>query len=80
MSFVENRTDRLTHYMFRYPAKFHPPVVRALIHGYTEMDRNAQSWRGVLMDAPHWELVQAGVSSLSEHPIVVQGFAELLAA
>jgi len=27
---------RLTHYLFRYPAKFHPPVVRALINRYTE--------------------------------------------
>lgn len=28
--------DRLTHYLFRYPAKFHPPVVRALLDAYTE--------------------------------------------
>jgi hypothetical protein len=27
--------DRLTHYLFRYPAKFHPPVVRQLIADYT---------------------------------------------
>jgi hypothetical protein len=26
---------RLTHYLFRYPAKFHPPVVRSLIEEYT---------------------------------------------
>ena len=26
---------RLTHYLFRYPAKFHPPVVRSLIAKYT---------------------------------------------
>lgn len=26
---------RLTHYLFRYPAKFHPPVVRALLDTYT---------------------------------------------
>lgn len=26
---------RLTHYLFRYPAKFHPPVVAALIQGFT---------------------------------------------
>jgi hypothetical protein len=25
----------LTHYLFRYPAKFHPPVVRALLDTYT---------------------------------------------
>jgi 16S rRNA G966 N2-methylase RsmD len=29
-------TDRLTHYLFRYPAKFHPPVVRALIERYSD--------------------------------------------
>ena len=57
-----------------------PDERSALSLVWAVMDRNAQSWRGVLMDAPHWELVQAGVSSLSEHPIVVQGFAELLAA
>lgn len=28
--------ERLTHYQFRYPAKFHPPVVRALLERYTE--------------------------------------------
>ena len=26
---------RLTHYMFRFPAKFHPPVVHSLIREYT---------------------------------------------
>ena len=28
---------RLTHYLFRYPAKFHPPVARALVERYTEL-------------------------------------------
>jgi hypothetical protein len=28
--------QRLTHYLFRYPAKFHPPVVAALLARYTE--------------------------------------------
>ena len=27
---------RLTHYLFRYPAKFHPPVVHSLIRAYTD--------------------------------------------
>lgn len=27
--------DRVNHYLFRYPAKFHPPVVRALLQEYT---------------------------------------------
>lgn len=27
--------DRLTHYLFRYPAKFHPPVVRTLLEMFT---------------------------------------------
>jgi len=27
---------RLTHYLFRFPAKFHPPVARALVNGYTK--------------------------------------------
>lgn len=29
------KADRLNHNVFRYPAKFHPPVARALIEGYT---------------------------------------------
>lgn len=29
-------TGRLTHHLFRFPAKFHPPVVRQLIQDYTE--------------------------------------------
>src|SRR5262249_55559426 len=28
--------DQLTHYLFRYPAKFHPPVARALLERYSE--------------------------------------------
>jgi hypothetical protein len=28
--------QKLTHYLFRYPAKFHPPVVAALLTRYTE--------------------------------------------
>lgn len=27
--------DRVSHYLFRYPAKFHPPVVRTLVEQYT---------------------------------------------
>jgi tRNA G10 N-methylase Trm11 len=27
--------DKLTHYLFRYPAKFHPPLVRKLIEQYS---------------------------------------------
>lgn len=27
---------RVSHYLFRYPAKFHPPVVRALLEEYTD--------------------------------------------
>jgi SAM-dependent methyltransferase len=29
------RDSRYTHYLFRYPAKFHPPVIRRLIDNYT---------------------------------------------
>jgi hypothetical protein len=32
---VTTHVDRLTHYLFRYPAKFHPPVIRALLERYT---------------------------------------------
>jgi len=32
---LRTRFDRLTHYVFRYPAKFHPPVVQALLRAYT---------------------------------------------
>jgi adenine-specific DNA methylase len=36
LEFSQERGERLTHYLFRYPAKFHPPVVRALIERYSE--------------------------------------------
>jgi 16S rRNA G966 N2-methylase RsmD len=39
LEYGEFSGDRLTHYLFRYPAKFHPPVVRALISTYTAMDQ-----------------------------------------
>ena len=32
---VDPERARLTHYLFRYPAKFHPPVVAALFHRFT---------------------------------------------
>ncbi|MFJ8489430.1 TRM11 family SAM-dependent methyltransferase [Streptomyces sp. NPDC094038] len=32
---VPKRELKLTHHIFRYPAKFHPPVVRALLEKYT---------------------------------------------
>jgi len=44
------------------------------------MDQDAKKWRGVIMDAPHRELVGSAVRSLSDQPIVVKGFEELLAA
>lgn len=31
----ESEFAKLTHYLFRYPAKFHPPVVRKLIEDYS---------------------------------------------
>jgi hypothetical protein len=31
-----NNTGRLTHYLFRFPAKFHPPVARALLAEYAD--------------------------------------------
>src|SRR5437667_9224699 len=33
---IDIERDRLTHYLFRYPAKFHPPVVRHLIERFTD--------------------------------------------
>jgi tRNA G10 N-methylase Trm11 len=36
LEFSHVRGERLTHYLFRYPAKFHPPVARALIERYSE--------------------------------------------
>lgn len=33
---LPERSSNLTHYLFRFPAKFHPPVVRALIERFTE--------------------------------------------
>jgi tRNA G10 N-methylase Trm11 len=35
MLFPASNGERLSHYLFRYPAKFHPPVVRHLIQQYT---------------------------------------------
>ncbi len=35
LRFEPATTDKLTHYLFRYPAKFHPPVVRHLLEEYT---------------------------------------------
>jgi SAM-dependent methyltransferase len=36
LSFAKyRRGDRFTHYLFRFPAKFHPPAVRYLIDQYT---------------------------------------------
>lgn len=32
------RTERLTHYLFRFPAKFHPPVAKELLRRYTKSD------------------------------------------
>ncbi len=34
-NFEQCATERLTHYLFRYPAKFHPPVARALIEQFS---------------------------------------------
>ena len=44
------------------------------------MDQDAKKWRGVIMDAPHRELVRSAVRSSSVQPILVKGFEELLAA
>ena len=35
LDFSDIDAPRLTHYLFRFPAKFHPPVVHALIRNYT---------------------------------------------
>ena len=35
LNFAGVDAPRLTHYLFRFPAKFHPPVVHALIRAYT---------------------------------------------
>jgi hypothetical protein len=33
---IEGASARLTHRLFRFPAKFHPPVIRTLIEKYTD--------------------------------------------
>lgn len=49
---------QLTHYLFRYPAKFHPPVIRTLLEQYTnEGDRILDPFCG-----SGTLLVEAGVS------------------
>ena len=35
LDYAQVDTERLTHYLFRYPAKFHPPVVHSLLRSYT---------------------------------------------
>src|SRR5262245_49247314 len=38
LNFRRYRSDRrLVHYLFRYPAKFHPPVARCLIERYSDV-------------------------------------------
>ena len=38
LHFSRSRSDvRFTHYLFRFPAKFHPPVVRLLLNRYTKL-------------------------------------------
>ena len=36
LNFDQVSPEKLTHYIFRYPAKFHPPVVRTLIKQYSK--------------------------------------------
>ena len=39
LRFNQSTPDRLSHYLFRYPAKFHPPIARKLVEQYsTEKD------------------------------------------
>ncbi|MFH1498059.1 MAG: IS256 family transposase [Verrucomicrobiota bacterium] len=47
---------------------------------WSVLDQDAAKWRGIIMDAPHWELIQGAIRSLAEDPIIVIGFEELLAA
>ena len=35
LDFADVAAPRLTHYLFRFPAKFHPPVVHSLLRSYT---------------------------------------------
>ena len=57
-----------------------PTEMSALSLIWSVMDHEAKRWRGIVMDAPHWQLVQGAVASLSQEPIVVRGFEELLVA
>ena len=38
LSFDDVAAPRLTHYLFRFPAKFHPPVAHKLLRQYTDVD------------------------------------------
>jgi transposase-like protein len=57
-----------------------PTEMSALSLTWSVMDQDAGKWRGMVMDEAHLELVEVGVRSLSENPIIVTGFEELLAA
>ena len=36
LAYDHSAFDRLTHYVFKYPAKFHPPIVKELVRRYTD--------------------------------------------
>ena len=57
-----------------------PTEMSALSLIWSVMDRDSRKWRGIVMEEAYWKLVEVGVRSLSEDPIVVRGFEELLAA
>jgi len=57
-----------------------PTEMSALSLIWSVMEKDAAKWRGALMDGPHWELIHLAVASLSQEPIVVRGFEDLLAA
>ena len=36
LSLTQAKFERLTHYLFRYSAKFHPPIARTLVERYSQ--------------------------------------------
>jgi transposase-like protein len=57
-----------------------PTEMAALSLVWTVMEQQAAKWRGLKIHSEHRRLLEAAAASLSEQPIVVKGFEELLAA
>lgn len=63
-----------------FGARSHDFVVLSTVPAGPVLVHSSTKRRGIVMVAPHWELIHGAVASLSQAPIVVHRFEELLAA